>query len=81
MSGERGRTGWLLPVIVVIAGGYFLLTGMQSGTLRAATLKPVNWAGLAVMAAGLVLALGKQPVRKLLGVLACGVGAILVICL
>ena len=80
MSGEH-RRGWILPVIVVAVGAYFLVTGMQQGTLSAVTLKPVNWAGLALMAAGLVSAFMKRPALKLAGVAACGIGAILVICL
>lgn len=82
MSGENRRIGgWLLPAIVVAVGAYFLISGMRSGTLRAVELKPVNWAGLGLMAAGLVAALLKKPVLKLLGVLVCAVGAIMVICL
>jgi len=82
MSGENRRFGgWMLPVIVVAVGAYFLITGMQSGTLRAVQLKPVNWAGIALMVAGLVLAFMKKPALKLAGVLVCGIGAILVICL
>lgn len=82
MSGENRRFGgWLLPVIVVAVGAYFLVTGMQSGTLKAVQLKPVNWAGIALMVAGLVPAFMSKPVLKLAGVLVCGIGAILVICL
>ena len=80
MSGEH-RRGWILPVIVVAVGAYFLVTGMQRGTLSAVTLRPVNWAGIALMAAGLVSAFMKKPALKLVGVLVCGIGAILVICL
>ena len=95
MSGEDRPTGsgrgWLLPVIVVAVGIGLWITASRSGALRPVALKPVNWAGLAVMAAGLVAvvvasikgseAAGKALMAKLLGVLACGVGAILVICL
>ena len=80
MSGEH-RRGWILPVIVVAVGATFLVTGMQRGTLSAVTLRPVNWAGIALMAAGLISAFMKKPALKLVGVLACGIGAILVICL
>lgn len=84
MSGENRRYGgWLLPVIVVAAGAYFLWDASQRGTLNAAALKPVNWAGLGAMAAGLVavFAGGRKPAWKLAGTLVCGIGAILVICL
>lgn len=82
MSGENRRFGgFLLPVIVVLVGAYFLVTGMRSGTLSAAELKPVNWVGLALMLAGLICAFFKKPALKLAGTLVCGVGAILVICL
>ena len=82
MSGENRRLGgWLLPVIVVAVGAYFLVTGMRSGTLRTVQLKPVNWVGLGAMLAGLVAALMKKPKLKLIGVLVCAVGAIMVICL
>lgn len=82
MSGEHRRYGgFMLPAIVVIAGVVWALTAAQSGTLSAAALKPVNWAGLALMAAGVVAAFMKKPTVRLMGVLACGVGAILVICL
>lgn len=84
MSGERRRTGaWLLPAIVVAVGAYFLITGLRGGTLKPVTLSPVNWIGLAVMAAGLAANViwHKEPRIRLLGVLACGVGAIMVICL
>lgn len=80
MSGER-RRGWFLPVIVVAVGAYFLIAGMRGGTLRAARLRPVNWAGVALMVAGLIPTFMKKPVLKLAGVLLCGIGAILVICL
>ena len=80
MSGEH-RRGWILPVIVVAVGAYFLVTGMQRGTLSAVTLRPVNWAGIALMVAGLIFAFMKKPALKLLGVAVCGIGAILVICL
>ena len=79
MSGER--RGWLLPVIVVALGSYFLVTGMRNGTLTAVHMKPVNWAGIALMAAGLVTALMQRSLGKLAGVLLAGIGAILVICL
>ena len=82
MSGENRRFGgWLLPVIVVGVGVYFLITGMQRGTLSAVKLKPVNLAGLALMAAGVIAALMKKPILKLTGLLVCAIGAILVICL
>ena len=80
MSGEH-RRGWILPVIVVAVGAYFLVTGMQRGTLSAVTLKPVNWAGIALMVAGLVSAFMKKPALKLMGVALGGIGAVLVICL
>ena len=80
MSGEH-RRGWILPVIVVAVGAYFLVTGMQRGTLSAVTLRPVNWAGIALMVAGLVSAFMKKPAMMLLGVAVCGISAILVICL
>lgn len=84
MSGENRRYGgWLLPVIVVAVGAYFLVDALQKGTLTAVALKPVNYAGLALMVAGLVgvLALRKRDLWKLVGTLVCGVGAIMVICL
>ncbi len=80
MSGEHRRFGgFILPVLVVMAGAYFLYTQTRSGTLSAVELKPVNWIGLGAMAAGLVAALQKRPALKLIGTLVCGVGAILVI--
>ena len=79
MSGES--RGWLLPVIVVAAGLFFLIRGITGGTLNAVTLKPVNWAGIALMVVGLVTAFVNKSAGKLLGVLVCGIGAILVICL
>ena len=82
MSGENRRpAAWLLPVIVVGVGAYFLYDAASRGTLKAATLSPVTWAGLGLMVAGLVCAFFKKPALKLAGVLACGIGAILVICL
>ena len=83
MSGEDRRfNGWLLPVLVVAVGAYCLYAGAQGGTLSAARLRPVNWVGIAALAAGAACALaGKRPVVRLLGVLAAGIGAILVICL
>ncbi len=82
MSGEHRRFGgWLLPAIVVIVGAVYALNAAQNGTLKAVTLKPVNWAGVALMAAGVIAAFQKKPVVKLVSVLAAGIGAILVICL
>ena len=84
MSGENRRySGWLLPVLVVAVGAYFLVNALQRGALEAVALKPVNWAGLALMAVGLVaaVALRKRDLWKLAATLVCGVGAILVICL
>lgn len=82
MSGEHRRFGgWFLPVIVVAIGAYFLITGMLNGTLHAVALRPVNWVGVGLMALGVVAAFFKKPLIKLAGVLICGVGAILIICL
>lgn len=84
MSGENRRNmGWLLPVIVVGVGAYFLYAGMRQGTLQPVSLKPVQWAGIGVMAAGVVAVLlsRKRKLMKLAGVLVCGIGAIMVICL
>jgi len=81
VSGENRRPGaWLLPAIVVAVGAYVLYTGVQNGTLSAVALKPVNWVGVPLLAAGAITALGKKPLAKLLGVLVAVVGAILVIC-
>ncbi len=80
MSGENRRPmGWILPVIVVVIGVGFALNAIRSGALNAVRLKAVNWAGLAVMAVGAVAAFMKKPLWKLAGVLACAVGAVMVI--
>ncbi len=81
MSGEHRR--FLLPVIVLAVGVYVMITSSGQGALRPVSLKPVQWAGIAVMAAGLVSALviRKKPLWRLAGVIVCGIGAILVICL
>lgn len=82
MSGESRRPGgWLLPVIVVAAGAYFLVTALQSGTLSAVSLKPVNWIGLALMVAGATVALvvREKKLYKLAGVVLCVAGAVMVI--
>ncbi len=84
MSGENRRYGgWILPVIVVAVGAYFLVNAIQKGTLQPVALGPVNIAGLVLMAAGLIasLAARKNGLIKLAATLVCGVGAILVICL
>ena len=96
MSGEHRRTGGsrgdrpglraihLMPVIIVAVGAYFLITGMRAGTLTPIQLKGAHWAGLALMAVGLAASLiwqKKKPLVSLLGVLLCGAGAIMVICL
>ena len=82
MSGEHRRFGgFMLPAIVVIVGVVYALSAAQNGTLKAVTLRPVNWAGVALLVAGAVAAFQKKPAVKLLGVLAAGIGAILVICL
>lgn len=72
-----------LPVIVVVIGAYFLISGMRAGTLTPVALKGENWAGLALMVVGLAASLivRKESMLRLLGVLLCGVGAIMVICL
>ena len=84
MSGENRRYGgWILPVIVVAAGAYFLYDAIQKGTLSPAALSPVNWVGVGMMAAGLIGAVAgrKNGLVRLAATLICGVGAILVICL
>ena len=83
MSGENRRFGgWLLPVIVVAVGAYFLVNAAEGGTLSAVRLGTVNWIGLALMAVGAVLALFmKRNLLKLAGLLFAAVGAIMVICL
>lgn len=79
MSGEKRRFGgWFLPVIVVAAGAYALYTAKQSGRLNAVALGPVNWAGLAAMVAGLVIALCLRGRWKLAGLAVCVVGAVMV---
>ena len=80
MSGENRRpTSWLLPVIVAAVGAVFAINAAQNGALNAVPLTPLKWAGLAAMVAGAVVAFGKSPARKLIGVLVCGIGAIAVI--
>lgn len=80
MSGENRRPmGRLLPVIVVAVGAVLAVSAAKSGALSAVKLTPVKWAGLAAMIAGAIVAFGKSPVRKLIGVLVCGIGAIVVI--
>ena len=82
MSGEHRRHGgWILPVIVVAVGAYFLYAAAQKGALSAVTLKPLGWAGIALMVAGAALALivRKNKYIRLAGVLLCGVGAMMAI--
>ena len=82
MSGENRRYGgWMLPVLVVAVGAYFLYDAVQKGRLSPAALSPVNWLGLGLMIAGLIAALLKKPLVRLAGTLICGIGAIMVICL
>ena len=82
-GGDRRFGGWLLPVIVVLAGLGLLIAGKTAGTLKPASLKPVGWAGIVLMIGGAIAALfgGKRAMMRLIGVIACGIGAILVICL
>jgi len=83
MSGEkRPVAGWLLPVVIV-AAACGLAMGGQSVALSPASLKPVNWVGIGLMAAGAAGAvlIRRQPLWRLAGVAVCGIGAILVICL
>ena len=81
VSGENRRFGgWMLPVIVVAVGAYFLFGALQNGTLQAVTLKPTGFVGLALMIAGAATALaGKRRALKLIGVLIAVAGAIMVI--
>ena len=95
MSGGDRHSGgtrhWLLPVTVAAAGIAFLLSSHSQGMLKPAKLTPTGWAGIAMMLAGLisvvaatVAGLEKHNARaallvKLLGVLACGIGAIVVV--
>ena len=94
-DGRDGLPGYAIVrgalVVVVIAA----LLGVfgASAALKRPDLKPVNWLGLAVMLIGLGLALAapavcrkvhmesKAAACRLIGVLVCGVGAIMVICL
>ena len=83
MSGDHKRLGgWMLPVIVVAIGAYFLATAVRQGTLKPVELHPVNWIGLAAMLAGLIFsfAFKRSQRMRLLGLLVCGIGAIMVIC-
>ena len=93
MSKEDRRSvrpgSWLLPAIVVCAAA-LLLGSAQSGRLKPATLQPVNLAGLALMALGLIAAVaapvaerrrgesGAWKLMRLGAVLVCGVGAMMV---
>ena len=82
MSGEHRRhSGWILPVIVVAVGAYFLYTAARRGALRAVALGPVGWVGLALMVAGAALALivRRNKYLRLAGVLLCGAGAMMAI--
>ena len=81
MSGERSR--FLLPIIVLAVGVYVLITSSGQGALQPVSLKPVQWAGVAVMIAGAAAAIAvrKRALVRLAGVIVCGIGAILVICL
>ena len=80
MSGGNRRFGFALPILVVAVGAYFLVNAMRAGTLKPIALEPVNIAGLAVMASGLVAVFAgrKRDVVKLTGTLVCGVGAVMV---
>ena len=93
MSGEDRRPdgfrSWLLPVIVVAAGVVTLAWLSRRGALAPVVLKPTGWAGLAAMAVGLAAVIAGKlrrespngPALQLGGLLACGIGAIMVICL
>ena len=96
MSGEKrsggGPRGWILPAFVVCAAALLLVGSAQRGALKPAPLKPTGWAGLAGMVAGLAVCIGasiavkrkgdtRLQLLRLAGVLACGIGAIMVICL
>lgn len=92
MSGEdrrpEGFRGWLLPVMVAAAGVGALAWLARRGTLKPVALTPVGWLGLALMLAGLAAVVAGRVKREhprslalqLGGVLACGIGAMLVIC-
>ena len=82
MSGDRRRAGgWILPVIVVLVGAYFLWTSANRGALNAVKLTPAGWAGLALMVAGAVVAVAVRERRllKIAGVALCVAGAVMVI--
>ena len=84
MSGEHRRPGgWVLPVIVIGVAACLLLQSSGQGALSPAALKPLQWVGVAVTLAGAVAAFAvrKRPFVRLAGVLVCGVGAIMAICL
>ena len=80
MSGDRRRAGgWILPVIVVLVGAYFLWTSANRGALNAVKLTPAGWAGLALMVAGAVVAVRERRLLKIAGVALCVAGAVMVI--
>jgi len=73
--------GWILPVIVVLAGAYLLWTNVSRGNLSAVKLTAASWAGLALMAAGAAAAIAVRERRllKIAGLALCVAGAIMVI--
>ena len=89
MSGRDGRDG--LPGYAIVRGALVVvviaaLLGVfgASAALKRPDLKPVNWVGLALAASAVYRKArmeSKAAACRLIGVLVCGVGAIMVICL
>ena len=82
MSGDKRRMGgWILPVIVVLIGAYFLWTSASRGALNAVRLTSAGWAGLGLMVAGAIVAVAVRERRllKIAGLALCVAGAIMVI--
>ena len=78
---SRKAASWLMPAFMLLALSYLGFRDIENGTLTRADLRPVQWVGIGALLGGYVLGVfgGRRTALRLIGVVACGIGAIMVI--
>ena len=78
---SRKAASWLIPAFMLLVLSYLGFRDIENGTLTRAVLRPVQWVGIGALLGGYVLGVfgGRRAALRLIGVVVCGIGAIMVI--
>ena len=78
---SRKAASWLIPAFMLLVLSYLGFKDIENGTLTRAVLRPVQWVGIGALLCGFALGWfgGRRAALRLIGVVVCGIGAIMVI--